>query len=165
MKLPKGFSGMKCYGPGLLENASVHYPRTDLETNGNPMRCKILLSQLFVLLFMGAAQAADDLPAGDPVLGQRQFAQCTACHNISADGANKVGPSLHGVFGRQAGSKTDFAYSDALKNAGFDWDSERLDQYIRKPAAFLPGNKMAFIGIAKEEVRANIIAYLKEASK
>jgi cytochrome c len=114
---------------------------------------------------MGVAEAAEELPAGDPVLGKRQFAQCTACHSLTADGANKVGPNLHGVYGRKAGSKADFAYSDALKNAGFDWDSEKLDQYIRKPSAFLPGNKMAFIGIAKDEVRTNIIAYLKEASK
>ncbi len=129
------------------------------------MRHQIVLLQISMLLCLGVAEAAENLPAGDPVLGQRQFAQCTACHSITADGANKVGPNLHGIYGRKAGSKADFAYSDALKNAGFDWDSERLDQYIRKPSAFLPGNKMAFIGIAKDEVRANIIAYLKEGLK
>ena len=129
------------------------------------MRSSAILSPMILVLSLGSAQAASEVEAGDPVLGQKQFGQCMACHNVTANGPNKVGPNLYGILGRKAGSKSDFAYSDALKNAGFEWDENKLNQYIRKPSEMLPGNKMAFIGIAKDEVRANIIAYLKEAAK
>jgi cytochrome c len=125
------------------------------------------LIAVFILAFGLSVYAADDAssPAGDPVKGQRQFATCSACHTVEADGPNKVGPNLHGIIGRKAGSKGDFNYSEAMKKAGFIWDTQKLSEYITKPQAFIPGNKMAFIGVPKEEVRANIIAYLEEATK
>ena len=104
--------------------------------------------------------------AGDAVMGKRQFAPCSACHTVEADGPNKVGPNLHGIFGKKAGvNKADFTYSDALKASGITWDEAKVDAYITKPSALVPGNKMAFMGIMKEDVRANIIAYLKESTK
>ena len=102
---------------------------------------------------------------GDPVEGKSQFAQCTACHTIEAGAASPVGPNLHGVFGRKAGSTAGFVYSDAMKASGIVWDEAKLDAYITKPSAFIPGNKMAFIGLAKANVRANIIAYMQAATK
>jgi cytochrome c len=101
---------------------------------------------------------------GDPVIGKRQFATCGACHTVEVNGPNKIGPNLHGIFGRKAGSKTDFTYSNPMKNAGFTWDPEKLYNYIANPQEVVPGNNMAFIGITKDNVRANIIAYLKEAT-
>jgi len=102
---------------------------------------------------------------GDPATGKRQFAQCAACHTVEADGATKVGPNLHGIIGRKAGSNAGYDYSPAMKSAGFVWDEARLDTYITKPSVFIPGNKMAFLGVGKDDVRANIIAYLKEATQ
>ena len=52
-----------------------------------------------------------------------------------------------------------------MKEAAIIWDPEQVDKYITKPAKFMPGNKMAFIGIRNPKVRANIIAYLQEATK
>src|SRR6202023_1665352 len=94
---------------------------------------------------------------GNPVLGKRQFAPCTSCHTTEADGENKVGPNLHGIFGRKAGSKPDFEYSDAMKNSGIIWDAAKIDAFITNPSEFVPGTKMGFQGLAKEEIRANII--------
>ena len=37
------------------------------------------------------------------------FNQCKICHSLEA-GKNLVGPSLHGVIGRKAGSVPGYAY-------------------------------------------------------
>jgi cytochrome c len=102
---------------------------------------------------------------GDPEMGKHQFAPCSACHTVEAGGPAKVGPNLHGVFGRKAGSVPDFMYSDALKNSGIVWDEAKVDAWIKKPMALVPGTKMAFLGISNDAVRANIIAYLKQATQ
>src|SRR4051794_31327969 len=87
----------------------------------------------------GKSQAAllAELPApyntGDVAAGQEVFSQCTACHTIQAGLPNGVGPNLHGVFGRMAGSKADFAYSPALKATGWTWDAARIDAWITDP--------------------------------
>jgi len=119
-----------------------------------------LLLPFLCTLSLAAARAE-----GDPDMGKRQFAPCTACHTVDAGGVDKIGPNLHGVIGRKAGTKDGFAYSDALKNSGITWDEAKLDEWIKKPAALVAGNKMAFIGVGNDDVRANIIAYLKQATK
>jgi cytochrome c len=118
-----------------------------------------------IAMFTVFSAAAFSAKAADPVQGKRQFAPCSACHTVDAGGPDKIGPNLHGIFGRTAGTKPGYAYSAAMKKAGFVWDEEKIATYITKPLAFVPGNKMAFPGVPKDDVRANIIAYLKEASK
>lgn len=123
---------------------------------------KAILAAVVMVPFTFAAAHAE----GDAAMGKKQFAPCSACHTVEADGANKVGPNLHGIFGKKAGTNhAEFTYSDALKKSGITWDEAKINEYITKPSALIPGNKMAFMGIAKEEVRANIVAYLKEATK
>ena len=101
------------------------------------------------------------LAAADPDKGQVLFLQCRACHSLEAGGANKVGPNLHGVFGRKAGMAPGYAYSEAVTQSGIVWSAETLDQWLMRPSDFLPGNRMVFVGIRKAEDRANLIAYLK----
>ena len=112
-----------------------------------------------LLVAMSAAAMAVDVEAGKKV-----FNKCKVCHSL-APGENKIGPSLAGVIGRPAGSVEGFKYSDAMKNSGITWNEETLDKYLADPKGFIPGNKMAFAGLKKEEDRKNVIAYLKSASE
>lgn len=99
--------------------------------------------------------------AGDLENGRRVFARCRSCHTLAEGGTNMTGPNLWGVFGRRAGSVEGFRYSEAVQNAGFTWDAERLDGWLTAPREFLPGNRMAFAGVPDEADRRDLIAYLK----
>ena len=102
--------------------------------------------------------------AGDAALGQKVFNKCKACHEAS-DVKNKVGPGLKGLFGRKAGSVEGYAYSEAMKNSGITWDEDTLKAYLADPKAIVPGGKMSFAGLKKEEELENIIEYLEQATK
>jgi len=114
---------------------------------------------LFCALAPASAQAADS------AAGQAIFNRCKICHTTEAGGRNMVGPNLHGIFGRKAGSVEGFAYSEAMKNSGIVWDDDKIRQYLSKPRELVPGNKMAFPGIKDENEISNLLAYLHEATK
>jgi cytochrome c len=99
--------------------------------------------------------------AADLESGRREYLKCRSCHTLDQGGSNGVGPNLWGVFGRTAGTVAGFSYSEPVKAAGFAWDAEKLDQWLAGPKTFLPGNRMAFNGIADENKRRDVIAYIK----
>ena len=92
--------------------------------------------------------------------GRRVFAQCRSCHTIDEGAGNRVGPNLHGVFGREIGSVEGFTYSRPVQDANFTWDADHLDHWLQNPQTFLPGNRMAFAGVRDETQRRDLIAYL-----
>lgn len=105
-------------------------------------------------------------PAQDAAAGEKVFTKCKVCH-IADEDKNKVGPSLHGVMGRTAGTHPDFKYSEAMVAAGksgVKWDEPTLTTYLHDPKAMVKGTKMAFPGLKKDEDVANVIAYLKQFS-
>ncbi len=106
----------------------------------------------------GAAQAAD------AAAGKDVFKACMACHTTE-QGKNKVGPSLHGVVGRQAAAVDGFRYSGPMKEkaaGGLTWTQENLDAYIKAPKEVVPGGTMAYAGLKDDAKRADLIAFLAE---
>jgi cytochrome c len=87
------------------------------------------------------------------------FGQCVACHAVKP-GVNGVGPSLHGVVGRQAGTLSGYAYSEPLKAWGKVFDETTLDQFLTAPMKEVPGTKMVFPGMPDPERRKAVIDYL-----
>jgi cytochrome c len=108
---------------------------------------------------------ADGASAADTAAGEKVFARCKICHSVQAGAPSPVGPNLHGVFGRKAGSVEGFNYSEAMKNSGIVWDDETLTKYLRDPRGSLPGNKMAFPGLKNDDEMANLLAYLHQATQ
>ena len=120
---------------------------------------RVTAALLMTLLPAGAARAD-----GDAARGETKFQDCAACHKLEA-GANNVGPSLHGVFTRKAGDLADFRYSPAIKRSGINWTPETLDKFITDPQAVVPANRMPYAGMASASDRADLIAYLQNATK
>ena len=117
------------------------------------------VAALAVIVGLSAGAMAQDLKSGEAT-----FKQCVACHSLEA-GKNKIGPSLHGVMGRPAGAAEGFAYSDAMKSSGLVWDEATLTEYLRAPKKLVPGTKMVFVGVKKEDKLQDLIAYLKQATQ
>jgi cytochrome c len=97
--------------------------------------------------------------------GEQVFARaCVACHSLKA-GENMTGPSLSALWGRKAGSLPSFTrYSPALKQADVVWGDDTLDPWLKDPQAFIPGNHMTFPGLKERQMRADLIAFLKDAT-
>ena len=115
----------------------------------------------------GGGEAAADsvdvaalVAAADASAGEAVFKKCAACHKL--DGANGVGPHLDGVVGRTIGGVDGFTYSDGMKSHGGDWTPDNLFHFLDNPKKFVPGTKMTFAGLPKDEDRANLIAYLEQ---
>ena len=122
------------------------------------MSTSVQLGAACLLAFLGAAPltaAARDAAAGEKVFK----IQCTACHSV-VPGKTGIGPNLHGVVGREAGTVPDFHYTAANKNSGLTWDAATLDRYLQAPQKVVPGTSMTYAGLKNDTQRADLIAYL-----
>ncbi|MGF1561203.1 MAG: c-type cytochrome [Geminicoccaceae bacterium] len=143
------FSGL-LYHPHVPEEA--HYALETTEDGG------------------GAAEEEEVTPLpvllanADPAAGETVAKKCTACHEFAQGGANKVGPALYGVLGRDIASHDGFAYSDVLNEKEGDWDYEKMNAFLENPKDWAPGTKMSFAGLRKPEDRADVMAYMRDMS-
>ena len=118
-------------------------------------------------LLMAALLAGLAAPAAvaDIRQGRALAKSCVQCHAFKAGAPDKFGPSLNGIFGRGVGSVEGYPYSAAMKSASWQWTEETLDAFIASPKAYLPGSQMPFPGLPDAEDRADLIAYLKRATR
>lgn len=107
-------------------------------------------------------------PFGDPDKGEVIFKKCISCHAVGPNARHKVGPQLNGIFGRKMGTADGYTrYSKGLIRAGRDgqiWDYDRLDAYLENPKSLVSDTRMNFRGIADENDRHHVIAYLRSFS-
>ncbi|MEM7443498.1 MAG: cytochrome c family protein [Pseudomonadota bacterium] len=124
--------------------------------NRSPFAC------LLAALTLAACDEADNSDQGSVNAAGRQIFQqrCSACHVATAE-QNRVGPHLVELFGRPAGTVPDFGYSAAMLNAELTWDADTLAEYLQAPREYLPGNRMAFVGLAREADIEALLNYLR----
>ncbi|KKZ67110.1 cytochrome c [[Emmonsia] crescens] len=104
--------------------------------------------------------------SGDATKGAGLFkTRCAQCHTLEEGGANKIGPNLHGLFGRKTGQVEGYSYTDANKSKGVIWDENTLYTYLENPKKYIPGTKMAFGGLKKPKDRNDLITFLKNETK
>ncbi len=89
------------------------------------------------------------------------FAICAACHPVSEDGANGMGPNLRGVYGRKSGINPGFEYSKSMKAVAIVWTQSNLDAFVQAPRKLIPNTTMTFVGEPDKHLREQIVHYLK----
>ena len=106
-----------------------------------------------IMALLASASVAD---------GEKVFKKCAACHSIAKGGGNKIGPTLWGVLGRQAGSVSDYKYSKAMAAHGKTWSFEEMNSFLIKPRDWIKGTKMSFAGLKSKNDRVAVILYMNE---
>src|SRR4030088_2208839 len=122
---------------------------------------RFAIAALVTIAFLSPALAEQ----GDATRGKQDFRACAPCHSLEPD-RNMTGPSLANLWGRKAGGLSSFErYSDALKSSGIIWDDRALDGWLTDPEGMAPDNEMPFEGIKEGRVRADLLAFLTDATK
>eukprot|EP00923_Selenidium_pygospionis_P044668 GHVN01077188.1.p1 GENE.GHVN01077188.1~~GHVN01077188.1.p1 ORF type:complete len:119 (+),score=11.61 GHVN01077188.1:125-481(+) len=105
-----------------------------------------------------------EVPQGNPAKGAKIFkAKCSQCHTLGKGEPNKNGPNLHGFLGRPSG-QADYSYTPANQHSGITWSEKHLWEYLTNPKKYIPGTKMVFAGFKKDTEKADLIAYIKDAT-
>lgn len=121
---------------------------------------------LWAVIALAAAGCGSEpaAPAGQagtaaPPSGEQAFAVCANCHTRQDGQGHRVGPNLHGIVGRKAGSAAGYAYSPAMQASGITWDAASLDAYLANPLQQVPGGRMSYM-VPDAATRQALIEYL-----
>src|SRR5216684_1593833 len=171
-KKPRYRTGRSGLGSQHLKIRNNSRWRLDRGTNARPgirvvwTQGRSAMSRFVIVALVTFASLSSALAEqGNASRGQQDFRACAPCHSLEAD-RNMTGPSLANLWGRRAGSLPSFErYSDALKSSGIIWDDRALDGWLTDRESMVPDNEMPFEGIKDAPVRADLLAFLKEATK
>lgn len=117
---------------------------------------KYALPLALAVLTMANAHAAD-IQAGKELFNTR----CASCHHVGPSARAAFGPQLNGIFGRKAGSTSDYRYSDAMKASPIVWNDTTLRAFVGAPGKTVPGTKMRFWGMSDQRQVDDLLAYLR----
>ncbi|MCG2641481.1 MULTISPECIES: c-type cytochrome [Bradyrhizobium] len=120
------------------------------------------IGRLGLVISSAILLSSSSLSAQDVLAEQQLFNNaCRTCHSIQKDD-NRLGPNLHQIIGRRAGSLSECNYSAAMRDSDFIWDEAKLARFIANPDEVVPGNKMApYGGLASVEDRKKIVHFLQ----
>jgi len=150
---------------GVSNLTEVVFEQEPLEANAYPIDTASVASASSAdLATEKGPSIAELLQTASVEKGESVFKKCAACHTPENGGANKIGPNLWNVVGRNVASKADYDYSSAMHEHGGTWSYEALNQYLTSPKDYVPKNKMAFAGVKKDTDRASVILYLRSLS-
>ncbi|MGR3636462.1 MAG: c-type cytochrome [Shimia sp.] len=99
--------------------------------------------------------------------GERQFERkCSICHTLTGDSARRAGPTLKDVFGRRAGTVSDYSYSPTLLQSEIVWTAQTIDTlFDLGPDVYIRGTKMPVQRIKAPQDRADLIEFLRHYSE
>jgi cytochrome c len=123
--------------------------------------CLLPVMAALLLSACGQRDAFNQADNADPHQQElrRAFAICAGCHDTDPAQGHRVGPNLHAVIGRKAGSAPGYRYSDAMKASDIVWDAQQLDEFLQFPTHKIPGTRMVNATVDPERRRA-VIEYL-----
>jgi cytochrome c2 len=144
------------YGPRVIRAGAGH--RLSLSITG----VSVVLALIAAGALIALVAAADDPTAGcNARRGRNVFMKCQPCHSVEVGGPHVVGPNLHGIMGRKAGTAPGYKYSGVFRQVNFTWERVNLDLYLQDPARFVGDNWMPFTGLKRAEDRQAVICYLE----
>jgi cytochrome c len=119
-----------------------------------------------VSVVLASAASAALAQSGNAERGERVFnQQCKTCHTVEKGGASLIGPNLFGMFGDKAGTRQGFAHSEAMTKSGIVWDDKAVAEYLKDPKGRVPGTKMVYAGLKRQEQLDDVIAYLRKVTQ